>query len=182
MNLSKIEQELKSFISKHSVKFHNLAIRETALLELGVLTMASEHYRLSGFSVTVENAIEGLFVAKLSSRGHPYNFSWFRCQKDDLVYEIHSNLSVMGGHKDGAIYVVDVAVVVGDDKVPKSKPKQKWLALDNDSLATFAEVKKLVVYPMLLAQFIGIVHEIMPTRLKKLKIADNPRLFDRHFE
>jgi hypothetical protein len=27
---------------------------------------------------------------------------------------------------------------------------------------TFAEVKKLVVYPMLLAQFLGIVHEIKP--------------------
>lgn len=56
-----------------------------------------------------------------------------------------------------------------DDKVPKAKPKQKWVALDNGALATFAEVKKLVVYPMLLAQFVGIVHEITPSRLKRLK-------------
>lgn len=169
MNVSDIEKELKAFISKHSVQFERLAVRETALLELGALTMATEHYRLSGFTVTVENAINGLFAAKLSSRGNPYNFSWFKCVKGDELYEIHSNLPVMGGHKDGAVYVVDVAVVVGDDKVPKSKPKQKWVALENNALATFAEVKKLVVYPMLLAQFIGIVHEITPSRLKKLK-------------
>lgn len=169
MNVADIEKELKTFINKHSVQFENLAVRETALLELGALTMATEHYRLAGFTVTVENAINGLFVAKLSSRGHPYNFSWFKCVKGDELYEIHSNLSVMGGHKDEAVYVVDVAVVIGDDKVPKSKPKQKWVALDNNALATFAEVKKLVVYPMLLAQFIGIVHEIAPSRLKKLK-------------
>lgn len=169
MNVADIEKELKAFINKHSVQFEHLAVRETALLELGALTMATEHYRLAGFTVTVENAINGLFVAKLSSRGYPYNFSWFKCVKGDELYEIHSNLSVMGGHKDEAVYVVDVAVVVGDDKVPKAKPKQKWVALDNNALATFAEVKKLVVYPMLLAQFIGIVHEIAPSRLKKLK-------------
>ena len=34
--------------------------------------------------------------------------------------------------------------------------------LPNSELVTFAEVKKLVVYPMLLAQFVGIVHEIKP--------------------
>ena len=37
-----------------------------------------------------------------------------------------------------------------------------WEALSNDELITFAEVKKLVVYPMLLAQFVGIAHEIKP--------------------
>lgn len=169
MNVSDIEKELKAFIDKHSVQFEHLAIRETALLELGALTMATEHYRLAGFTVTVENAVNGLFVAKLSSRGHPYNFSWFRCVRGNELYEIHSNLSVLGGHKDGAVYVVDVAVVAGEDKVPKTKPKQKWVALENSALATFAEVKKLVVYPMLLAQFIGIVHEITPSRLKRLK-------------
>ncbi|MER8709433.1 hypothetical protein NKH49_28535 [Mesorhizobium sp. M1088] len=178
MNVSQIEKELKAFINKHSVQFQHLAVRETALLELGALTMATEHYRLAGYTVTVENAINGLFAAKLSSRGYPYNFSWFRCVKGAELYEIHSNLSVMGGHKDEAVYVVDVAVVTGDDQVPKSKPKQKWVALDNKALATFAEVKKLVVYPMLLAQFIGIVHEISPARLKKLK-ADLPP--DDHF-
>lgn len=169
MNVSAIEQELKAFIDKHSVQFEHLAVRETALLELGALTMATEHYRLAGFTVTVENAMNGLFVAKLSSRGYPYNFSWFRCVRGEEVYEIHSNLSVLGGHKDEAVYVVDVAVVVGDDKVPRAKPKQKWAALENSALATFAEVKKLVVYPMLLAQFIGIVHEITPSRLKRSK-------------
>jgi hypothetical protein len=161
LNVVDIEKELKAFINKHSVEFEKLAVRETALLELGALTMAAEHYRLAGFTVTVENAINGLFV--------PYNFSWFKCVKGEELYEIHSNLSVMGGHKDDAVYVVDVAVVVGDDKVPKVKPKQKWVALDNNALATFAEVKKLVVYPMLLAQFIGIVHEIAPSKLKRLK-------------
>lgn len=169
MNITAIEKALKTFITKHSVHFHNLAVRETALLEVGALTMASEHYRISGHTVTVENSKSGLFVAKLSSRGHPFNFSWFKCAKGDEVYEIHSNLAVEGAHRDGAIYVVDVAVVEGSDAVPKIRPKKPWPCLDNKKLCTFIEVKKLVVYPMLLAQFIGIVHEIVPRSLRKQK-------------
>jgi hypothetical protein len=36
------------------------------------------------------------------------------------------------------------------------------VALTNNDLVTWVEAKKLVVYPMLLAQFIGIVHELSP--------------------
>ncbi|WP_156820557.1 hypothetical protein [Thioalkalivibrio thiocyanodenitrificans] len=46
--------------------------------------------------------------------------------------------------------------------VPSQAPRQKWEAAKNETMITFAEVKKLVVYPMLLAQFIGIVHELKP--------------------
>ena|SRR5579859_3781698 len=122
MDTSAIENALEKFIAQHKTQFHNLAIRETALLEIGALTIASEHYRLAGYTVTVQNQKGGLFVAKLSSRGHPYNFSWFRCDRDGAVFEIHSNLAVKGAHKDGAVYVVDVAVVNGSDVVPKEKP------------------------------------------------------------
>lgn len=174
MNVAEIETAMKNFIAKHSMQFKDLALRETALLELGALTMASEHYRLKGYVVTVENPKNGLFAAKLSSAGHPFNFSWFRCELDGNVFEIHSNLAVEGAHKDGARYVVDVAIVNGDTAVPKTKPKIPWDKLENESLSTFVEVKKLIVYPMLLAQFVGIVHEISPQSLKKSKSTSAP--------
>lgn len=126
--------------------------------------LTSEHYRLQNYSVKVVNDKKGLFHAKLTSNGHPYNFSWFECERDSTTAEIHSNLAVAGAHKDGAIYVVDVAVVKGN-KVPHAKPKKKWKCLANSDLITFAEVKKLNIYPMLLAQFVGIVHEIKPKSL-----------------
>jgi hypothetical protein len=40
--------------------------------------------------------------------------------------------------------------------------------LPNANLITFAEAKKLVVYPMLLAHFIGIIHELAPVFLLSL--------------
>ncbi len=55
-------------------------------------------------------------------------------------------------------------------------PKLKWICVENDSLITFAEVKRLVIYPMLLAQFVGIVHEIKPRFLR----SPPPVGFDRY--
>ena len=132
--------------------------------------LTSEHYRLTGSSVNIENGKNGFFSVKLSARGNPYNFSWFTCTRSDAAFEIHANLAVGGAHKDKAVYVVDVAVVK-PNKIPRAKGNTPWVCLDNANLVTFVEVKKLVVYPMLLAQFIGIVHEIKPSSSWVLRTA-----------
>jgi hypothetical protein len=84
------------------------------------------------------------------------------------------NLMVQSAHDPG-IYCVDVGIVEAS-AIPFEKPKIKWLCLDNESLITFAEVKKLVVYPMLLAQFLGIVHEIKPGFLSSFDLDDTAHL------
>jgi len=76
------------------------------------------------------------------------------------------NLLVRGVHDDG-IYCVDVGIVdagVVPEKIGRNK---KWLCVPNKSLLSLVEAKRLVVYPMLLAQFVGIVHEIKPRFLRK---------------
>jgi hypothetical protein len=57
-----------------------------------------------------------------------------------------------------AAYVVDVAII----RPGKLPPTNARCVIESKDLITFAEVKALVVYPMLLAQFIGIVHEVTP--------------------
>jgi hypothetical protein len=82
-----------------------------------------------------------------------------------IAFEIYANLPVGGAYRvDGAVYVVDVAVVPAG-RVPTIRPEAKWTHVDNRHLVTFAESKALVVYPMLIAQFIGICHELMPHHL-----------------
>lgn len=55
--------------------------------------------------------------------------------------------------------VVDVGVARAG-AIPKRV--KAGFAVKNELLVSFIEAKKLVVYPMLLAQFVGIVHEIKP--------------------
>lgn len=71
------------------------------------------------------------------------------------------NLLVRGARDEG-IYCVDVGIVDSGIVPEKTSNKEKWICVPNESLLSFAEVKRLTVYPMLLAQFVGIVHEIRP--------------------
>ncbi|MGB6057614.1 MAG: hypothetical protein WBF71_05065 [Microthrixaceae bacterium] len=127
--------------------------------------ISAKHYELAGYAVKLVNPNGNQLRVKLTTRGDPWNFSRFELQKGGLGYEIHSNLPVVDAlGTPGARYVVDVAVVKAGC-VPKTKgarAQPKWSELKNEDLITFIEAKALVIYPMLIAQFIGIVHELQP--------------------
>jgi hypothetical protein len=134
-------------------------------LEVVATTLAVNHYASKGYAVEPRGLVQGAFRTKVSSRGYPWNFSWWRVQRDGLAFEVHSNLAVAGAYGlDDAIYVVDVAVIP-ENRVPYQRPAQPWTRLPNAELITFLESKALVIFPMLIAQFIGIVFEIRPNHL-----------------
>ena len=160
---------------------HHLSSRETHLLEMASLAVAAEHYARSGYTVTPENAIAGAFRVKTSSRGYRKSFSWFRAESPTCAVEIHGNLAVQSAYGvDTGIYVLDVGVVKADSPTFRGPGKtDEWIR--NSDLVTFLEAKHLVAYPMLLAQFIGIVHEVAPGFISGSR---RPRNFvkDRHFD
>ena len=87
----------------------------------------------------------------------------------------HMNVMVRRAHDEG-VYCVDVGVVKAGAVPDAVKRKSKWVCIENDAVITFAEVERLVIYPMLLAQFIGIVHEIKRNFMR----SPSPDGFDRH--
>jgi hypothetical protein len=177
MDINSIKTSLNAFIGQYYTQFQRLSRSESQLLEIGALMMTAEHYKRRGFLVRPENKIRNRFKLKVTARGKPFNFSWYSASKDGVKVEIHGNLSVRGAYgKDEGVYVVDVGVVVADTLPTSPKEKKQWRAMANCNLVTFVEAKKLVIYPMLMAQFIGIVHEIKPAVMKR-KLAWN----DLHF-
>lgn len=175
MDVNAIAGALKDFVRAHKTAFSEISARESQLLELAAVVAVHEHYRSNDYTTSVVGAAGGTFVVKTGTRGHPSRYSRIRVEKNGVAAEIHMNLLVRGAHDEG-VYCVDVGIVqpgVVPDTVSR---KQKWICVENQSLITFAEVKRLVVYPMLLAQFIGIVHEIRPAFLE----APAPAGFDRH--
>lgn len=166
MNVAEISSRIGIFISTNRGTLRELPAMQTQILELAAAVAVGEHYESSGYIVEFQNPRGGReFVVKSGSRGHPWNFSRILVKRDELRFEIHMNLSVRSA-RDPGIYCVDIAVTQ-PGAVPQKKQKT-WVWLPNDSLITFAEVKKLVVYPMLLAHFIGIVHEVAPVFLTTL--------------
>lgn len=164
LDLVPLSASLRQFVVSHSSQFQKLTTSQSQLLEVGALMISAKHYELEGYAVKLVNPRGQDVRVKLTTRGDPWNFSRFEVQGPDVAFEIHTNLPVADTHgTPGARYVVDVAVAKGG-AVPSSRGSgtKKWTTLPNDDLITFIEAKSLVVYPMLIAQFIGIVHELTP--------------------
>ena len=163
VDIEAVGKHIHAFLKKHSQALYKLSTNQSKTLELAVTVAVSEHYTSHGYSVSVNNPLSkpNRFVIKTSTRGYPWNFSVLHLERDGVEFEAHMNLLVRSAHDEGR-YCVDLGVV-NQGVVPNAKPKVTWDCVPNDQLVTFAEVKKLVVYPMLLAQFLGIVHEIKPT-------------------
>ncbi len=161
MDVAELKNAIKRVIKNHAQAFRDIGSNQPKLLELAAITGFARHYESHGYVVTVINpkSKKG-FAVKTGTRGYPWNFSRIAAVHRAETVELHMNLMVRSAHDDG-IYCVDVGVV-RRDCVPSEKPEGGWICLGNSDLITFGEVKKLVVYPMLLAQFLGIVHEIRP--------------------
>lgn len=164
VDLDKLERSLKSFLKRHRAQFDRVGKRQSQMLEVGALAACAEHYRAAGYDVTPANLMkDGSFRVLISANGLPWNFSRFDVTDADgqLVCEIHANLKTGSAYqKDDGVFVVDVGVVR-----PGAVPQERvdgWRSIPNEGLVTFIEVKALVVYPMLVAQFIGITHELAP--------------------
>jgi hypothetical protein len=177
VDLARIQAALERFIERERTRFETLARTGPQILEVGALTIVAEHYRRDGWSVEVRNLRHGLFRTKLSASGKAWNFSWFECSRKEARIEIHGNLPVESATPlDSGIYVVDVGVVrVGSVSALQAEthPGRGLVAVANEDAISFLEAKKLVIYPMLLAQFVGIVHEIKPDFLRPVLDADD---------
>lgn len=162
MNDNAVEKEIKLFLRRNRRKFSSINRNQSKFLQLAVTVAAAEHYRANGYSIRVENPRESptQFVVKSGARGYPWNFSRFVLERDRTSFEAHMKLLVGSAHDEGK-YCVDLGVTkLG--AVPEKKPGATWECVKNKNLITFAEVKNLVVYPTVLAQFLGIVHELKP--------------------
>jgi hypothetical protein len=162
MNVEAVRRALRDFTRTHRAAFSVVAARESQLLELAAIVAVELHYRSNGYSSLIRSPEgTGTFVVKTSTRGHPAKYSSILFEKDGERTEAHMNLLVRGAHDEG-IYCVDVGIVQAAVVPEKVDRKVKWVCAPNDSLLSLVEAKRLNIYPMLLAQFVGIVHEIKP--------------------
>ena len=162
MDVDAVHKAIRRFLEKNRQTFSAIDSNQSKALELAAAVGIAEHYRSNGYEISIVNpkSRPREFVVKTSTRGYPWNFSHIRLQRGEDEFHAHMNLMVASAHDEG-VYCVDVGITL-PGKVPEQGARGDWNHLGNRGLVTFAEVKKLVVYPMLLAQFIGIVHEIKP--------------------
>ena len=178
----RLEANIASFLQNHRTEIQNITSAITNIFEAFCYVVVVKYYADLGYRIEPDKLLDGKFRFKYSTAGNPWNFSFFRVcnpQTSVALFEIRHNLKIVSSwtqdgdtERDKALFAVDIAIV-NPDRVPNppiGTPRGGSVTwLENENLLTFGEVKKLVAYPMLLAQFLGIVHELQPQYIGLVK-------------
>ena len=112
------------------------------------------------------------FRLKFSTRGRPEGYSYVRCTSTSgEVVQIRHQLRVATRHhrasdRPAANVCLDVAVIKDADLSGLGTNDY----VDNASLITFGEAKHMSAFAELVANFLGLVHELQPERLKRVRM------------
>lgn len=133
-----------------------------------------EWYKRNGWTVKICNPkVKGMRVFKLkfTTWGCPKNFTYAICKKNSNSCQIRHQLRVntksyKDNNKFSANMCCDIVILKNID-LDFFSPKN---AISNNNLISFGEVKHMSAFAELIAGFIGVVHELQPKRLKKIRI------------
>lgn len=176
MGRRELAKALEKVILQYNETFGLLSRKDGALLELSAMMLAVQHYEQLNYKVkpiisdeVKKKGKKGKKVAfkpKWGTRGIPRKHSWWEIERDGKIYEIHMNAPVWDGISGNTgVYVVDVAVIKNEAVTTDDKRYKGVTGFNNNDLITFMEAKSFPIYPMLVAHFLGIVHEIKPWAL-----------------
>lgn len=144
--------------------------------EAFVFAATSAWYREQGWDVEFVHprSKDGLVKPlrlKFSTRGRPGNYTHVVCQKDGVSRQIRHQLRVatsahQPGNKRNANVCLDVAIITPFDVSSLGTDNY----VENSYLISFAEAKHMAAFAELVANFIGLVHELQPGRLSRIRI------------
>lgn len=177
----RLTRQVSDFLNRHKAAIYEISRNGTHIFEAVCFVIFARYYEEIGYQLRPENLLEGKFRFRWTTNGFPWNYSYFAVLSPEIeneegsaLFEIYHNQKVTGAwvevenQDEGEIppmFAVDVAVAEAGclPKLPQGhKRTNEHYWIENSRLLTFAEAKKLTAYPMLLAQFLGIVHEIKP--------------------
>lgn len=107
---------------------------------------------------------------KFSTRGRPGNYSYAVCEKNNVERHVRHQLRVAtrthrAAQKKPANICLDVAVIEPLNLFGFSTDDY----VSNSHLVSFGEAKHMSAFAELVANFIGLVHELQPERLKRIR-------------
>ena len=169
---SALRQELRSFFSDNSKDLERFGRAVNQTFEVFVLASLTSWYKEKGWNIMFANpkgvaGTPGFVRLKFSTRGRPENYTYIECAKMDTKVQIRHQLRVATrfhrkNQRPPSNVVLDVAVIKASDLSGFSTSDY----VENRHLITFAEAKHMTAFAELIAAFVGLVHEMQPSRLK----------------
>lgn len=177
VEVPELKARLVAFFAQQRDEISNFGSTVNQTFEAFVFAQTVGWYRVRGWTIEVRNprpekTKPERFRLKFTTRGRPASFSYVRCTSPDgtEVVQVRHQLRVATrAHREGTYprsnICLDVAVI-------------RDLSLDhydtddhvlNDQLVSFGEAKHMSAFAELIAGFVGLVHELQPERLKRIR-------------
>jgi len=170
-----LKQQLAALFNTEKDKFSYFGSRVNQTFEAFVFASVIKWYQNNSWETSFHHPFNSTTnkpqpKLKFSTRGRPDGYSYIIAKKGDQVIQIRHQIRVATTKykKDNihrANICLDVAVL---NNIDLSHYKT-YFAVPNKELITFAEAKHMSGYAELLASFIGLVHELQPFRLKRIR-------------
>jgi len=179
INTQKVENQLETFFNQNQSQIKNFGSTVNQTFEAFVFASVLNWYATNGWSVSLINPSSSPKEIKLkfNTRGRPGLYSYAICEKDSVKIQVRHGLRVATSYNKTSFsfpanVVLDVAVV---NDVDLSKLKSSDY-IDNDDLITFGEAKHMSAFAELIANFLGLVHEMKPEALQSISATNLPKL------
>lgn len=169
-------KKLKDFFASEKPKLNSFGSVVNQVFEAYTFASTIKWYQLKGWKVDIINPTikhRKRFQLKFSTRGAPNRYSYAFCSKGDEECQIRHQLRVAtksyktDDNKYPANICCDIVILKNADLSLYSSDQ----ALPNNHLISFGEVKHMSAFAELIAGFIGVVHELLPSKLRKIRTA-----------
>lgn len=172
-NQDEVSTQLKDFFQKEKASINDFGRRVNQTFEAFVFASVIKWYKENGWTVVIVNPIlngRPVFVLKFNTRGAPPKYSYAFCNKDANFCQIRHGLRVhtksyKTTNVKSANIVCDISVINDIDL----DYYRTDTALPNEELIAFGEVKHMSGYAELVANFVGLAHELKPDSLKFIR-------------
>jgi hypothetical protein len=165
---------LAAFFNTRKQEFSRFGSTVNQTFEAFVLAQVISWYRAKpGWIVILKNpwddeTAKGIFRLKFSTRGRPASYSYAHCKSPVQIR--HQLRVATRHHKQGqrpsANVCLDVAIINDLDLEAFTTTDY----LPNDELVSFGEAKHMSAFAELIASFVGMVHELQPRRLRRVRV------------
>jgi len=187
VDVEKTKASLSAFFQENSKSINKFGTTVNQTFEAFVFATVVEWYKENGWTVEIVHPEEwkrkearatkkpGLRL-KFNTRGRPSGYSYARAIKAEKEVEIRHQLRVATAHyrpgdRPRANICLDVAVIEPNDCDAMTSDDH----VESPTLVTFAEAKHMSAFAELVANFVGLVHELQPTRLSRVRSKKRPQ-------
>jgi len=155
------EKKEKEFEKKHSGTYNKKKRELSASFEIGCFHALLNYYQGVGYSISVENLVNGEYRYLTTPNGNPDNFSHISLSGEDGYFELRQQVRIYSHIEVDIAFAPDIVVLFKGSEISTIRDvdyasgKRPFYTVSSKSVVAVHECKSMVPFPELLVSFIG---------------------------